>query len=109
VLTRRLEVVASEQGQEIGRASVNIQLLPDSRELDHPQATPETLDRLAAESGGQVVRSANELARLVGALPITKGDVLVSRTPLWDHPLFWATILTLLAVEWTLRRRAGYG
>lgn len=109
LLTRRLDVVASEKGQEIGRASVTVQLLPDSRELDRPQATPNTLETLAAQSGGQVVRSAQELAQLVGALPVARGDVIVSRTPLWDHPLFWAAILTLLAVEWTLRRRAGYG
>ncbi|MFO0871533.1 MAG: glutamine amidotransferase [Pirellulales bacterium] len=108
-LTRKLEIVATDQGQEIGRTNVTLQLLPDSRELDQPQALPRTLEQLADQSGGQVLHSPEELVGTLSALPIQKGDVIVNRAPLWDHPLLWGAILALLTVEWSLRRRAGYG
>lgn len=108
LLSRRLEVIATDEGQEVGRAMVNVQLLPDSRELERPQASPAILERLADRAGGRVVRSPRELASLVSDLPVTKGDVVVSQTPLWDHPALWAVILLLLAAEWIMRRRAGY-
>lgn len=105
LLNLKLQVIASEKGQEIGRTTVAVQLLPDSRELDRPAADPSTLEQLAAASGGRVLRSPRELADLIGVLPPTKGDVIVSRTPVWDHPLLWTAIMLLLATEWTLRRR----
>jgi|GEM_PF-6554776 len=42
-------------------------------------------------------------------MPAKQGDALVSRQPLWDSPLLWLIILGLLAIEWSLRRIAGYG
>jgi hypothetical protein len=108
LLSRRLEVVATDEGQEVGRAIVNVQLLPDSRELERPQASPAILERLADRAGGKVLRTVDELSRLVGSLPVSRGDVVVSRTPLWDHPALWAMILLLLSMEWIMRRRAGY-
>ena len=39
----------------------------------------------------------------------TAGDAVVTKQPLWDSPLVWLLILSLLAIEWAFRRRAGYG
>lgn len=109
LIPRTLEVTAMHQGKEVGKGRVNVQLLPDSRELDQPQATRATLETLAKATGGQVFQSPEALATELGKLPVTPGDRIVARSPVWDHPLLWTAILGLLAVEWTLRRRAGYG
>jgi hypothetical protein len=64
---------------------------------------------LAEAAGGNVLTSASDIAALLQDMPQTAGDAVVTRQPLWDGPLLWLLILGLLAVEWSLRRRAGYG
>jgi hypothetical protein len=46
---------------------------------------------------------------LLRQMPAIPGDSVDIRQPLWDRPLLWLLILGLLAFEWSLRRRAGYG
>jgi hypothetical protein len=104
-----LEVVASQQGRELGRTAVSIQILPDLHELLRPQPRPDTLHTLAQLTQGQVLETPTQLADLLRQLPETPGDSLISRQPLWDRPWLLATLLSLLAVEWTLRRLAGFG
>ena len=104
-----LDVVASQQGREVGRTSVSLQILPDLHELLRPQPRPESLSPLAEQTGGQVLTTPTQLADLLRQLPATDGESLVSRQPLWDRPWVLATLLGLLAVEWSLRRLAGFG
>jgi uncharacterized membrane protein len=103
----RLQVAATESGEEIARTSVDIQLLDDSIELLDPRPAPENLETLAQLSGGQVFTRPAELTELLRGLQSSEGEVLVHRTPLWDRPWLWISILFLLALEWSLRRRAG--
>ena len=107
--TREIEVIALREGKELTRTSTRVQLLADSRELDEPRARPDTLKRLALVTGGDEFRSSNDLARYLSSLPPTPGDLIVSRQPLWDSPWLWGAVVALLALEWSLRRRAGYG
>jgi uncharacterized membrane protein len=109
LMTATIDVVAVQSGQEIGRTSLPLQILPDLHELLRPQARPGTLRTLAALTGGTVVERPTQLADLLRQLPETQGDSLISRQPLWDRPWLLATLLGLLAVEWTLRRLAGFG
>jgi hypothetical protein len=107
--TREIEVIAVRSGQEIARATAKVQILPDNRELLHPQAEPKNLERLAQAGGGSVIRNASELAALLSSMPAIPGDSVVTRQPLWDSPWLWLAIVVLLGSEWTLRRLAGYG
>ncbi|MFN0054737.1 MAG: glutamine amidotransferase [Planctomycetales bacterium] len=107
--SREIEVVATHQGKEIARASVKVQILPDLHELLDPRPRHELLEQLARETDGKLLRTPQELSALLEGMPATAGDSLVSRQPLWDSPLLWLGILALLAIEWSLRRRAGYG
>jgi uncharacterized membrane protein len=105
----RLQVAATESGEEFARTSVDIQLLDDSIELLDPRPAPENLETLAQLSGGQVFTRPAELTELLRGLQSSEGEVLVHKTPLWDRPWLWMSILFLLGIEWSLRRRAGFG
>lgn len=104
-----IAVVATHQGQEVARAYVQVQILPDLHELLQPQVRPQTLQQLAAATDGQVLQNAGDLLQVLDKLPAKQGDPLISRQPRWDSPLLWLLIIGLLAIEWSLRRRAGYG
>jgi uncharacterized membrane protein len=104
-----VEVVATHNGKEVARATTQVMVLPDLHELVQPRARPETLERLAAESGGRVLRNTNDLTTLLRSAVATPGDSMISRQPLWDSTWVWLLILALLAVEWSLRRLSGYG
>lgn len=105
--TREIEVVAREAGKEIARATTKVKILPDLHEFLQPRPRPEVLERLAQAADGKVLHGADELVHVLRDLPVIPGDSHVSRQPLWDGPLMWLAILGLLAVEWSLRRRAG--
>lgn len=105
---RDVEVVASQNGKEIARAVAPIRLLSDSPELRRPRAERETLEKLAEATGGTVLGGAPQLRQLLQSLPAITGEVVVTKTPLWDHGSLWAAVLGLLSVEWILRRRSGY-
>lgn len=102
-----IEVVASYQGQELGRATSKVMILPDHHEFIQPRPRPEVLEQIANDSGGQVLNNSSELAALLLKLPSTSGEAMISRQPLWDSPLLWLVILALLTVEWILRRMSA--
>jgi uncharacterized membrane protein len=107
--TREIEVIAREGSKEIARASIKVQILPDLHELSHPRPRPEVLEKLAQEANGRVLRFPGDVEALMSEMSAIPGDSITSRQPLWDSPLLWLAILGLLAIEWSLRRRAGYG
>lgn len=108
-VTREIQVVALLEGKEIARAATKVQVLPDVHEFIQPRPQPEILKRLAADAGGAVLSSPDDVAKVLRKMPATPGDSLLNDQPAWDRPFLWLIILSLLAVEWVLRRRAGYG
>ncbi|RPI87295.1 MAG: hypothetical protein EHM42_05310 [Planctomycetaceae bacterium] len=109
LVARTIEVIATHQGKEVGRAAAKVQILPDLHEITRPQSRPETLVELARLTGGRVISSPAELADLLVRLPEVEGESLISRQPLWDRPWLLGIILGLLTIEWTMRRLAGFG
>ena len=108
IATREIEVIASEKGKEIARTTARVSILPDLHELIHPIPQPEVLQRLAEATGGKTLQGTADLVATLRDLPITPGDSIYSRQPLWDNTWLWLTIVTLLAIEWSLRRLSGY-
>ena len=108
IATHEIEVIASEKGKEIARTTARISILPDLHELIHPLPRPEVLQRLAEATGGKTLQSSADLVAVLRDLPVTPGDSIISRQPLWDKTWLWLTIVTLLAIEWSLRRLSGY-
>ena len=98
-----------ESGAEVTRTAVEVQVLDDSIELLDPRPAPENLRLLAELSGGRILEQPSSLADLLRDLQTSEGDVLVHQTPLWDRSYLWLLLVGLLVVEWSLRRRAGFG
>lgn len=101
----KLEVTAWEGDEEVADASIELQLLHDSKEWLRPQARPDTLQRIAESGGGSVLSSASELEQLLRSFQSAPGESLVHQLPRWDRSLIWAAFLGLLVLDWTLRRR----
>ncbi len=79
----------------------------DTPERIELAAARDPLDRLAAATGGRVFRDF-EAAQLPPLLRSRTRPVERSaEVPLWDHPATLILFFALLAVEWTLRKRAG--
>jgi hypothetical protein len=77
------------------------------REFADPRLNEGLLRRLARESGGKYVRSA-DAGQLVPALRSSAPrNTEPERRDLWHEPWAFALVIGLLATEWILRRRWG--
>ncbi len=67
----------------------------------------ETLQQLAAETGGSYLSSQEAVAGLEAALPPSQsvGRRPLPPQPLWNHPLTVGLLIGLVCGEWILRRR----
>jgi hypothetical protein len=102
-----LEVIALDGEATAAQTTIELQLLDDPTEFVDPRPDSGRLAQLATSTGGQVLKTAEELATLVTHQTRAADRLIVSRRPLWDHPLVWALLLVLLAAEWIIRRRRG--
>lgn len=102
-----LAVDAYDGEQSAARIVVDVQILDDSVEFHNPRPDIELLEDLAVASGGEVLHTAGELAQSLDSRGQTPGEIVVHRTPVWDHPLPWLFLLGLLVTEWIMRRRRG--
>lgn len=103
----RVELTAYEDFTQIDSTSLDVQVLHDPFEQQNPFPNHELLARLAQASGGQVLRSAEDLAALLRDAPVDIGPPIVRRVPLWSNAWVLAALLGLLTVEWCWRRRLG--
>ena len=93
-------------GETLAR-SLELPVEAPRRELMELASRPETLRWLAAQTGGRVVTAAG-LGALDAALDFTPRSVTSRRIlRLWQHPLAFLLLLSLLAAEWGLRKRFG--
>ncbi|HZR23699.1 MAG TPA: glutamine amidotransferase [Vicinamibacterales bacterium] len=77
------------------------------REFTDPRLNEGFLRRIARNSGGRYVR-ANDASKVLDFLSsAVPQDAAPERRDLWHEPWTYATIVTLLALEWILRRRWG--
>ena len=75
---------------------------PIWRLVDNPVLNELALRRMPAFLGTNLIRRLKSAATLLG-------ETLVNHSRVWDRTLFWRLLLGLLAVEWAMRRRAGFG
>lgn len=103
----RLALRARLAGGETLTRSVELPVESSPRESMELAARPETLRWLAARTGGRVI-AADDLAALEAALDFTP-RVSTNRQilRLWQHPLAFLLLLSLLGIEWGLRKRFG--
>lgn len=103
-LMARLGTVASGVEGKSVRFDVNIPRL----ELSQPQVDFASLQRMATETGGQVVPLESAKERLASLIPSAERRTpVVSGQPLWDAPLAMFLFVLLITSEWVARKLQG--
>lgn len=103
----RVEVTAYEEDTQVDSTSVDLQILHDPFEQQNPFPDHPLLARLAAESGGQVLTTPDELADVLGDLDVKIGPPTLRKEPLWSRWPVLGMLLGLLTTEWLWRRSLG--
>jgi len=103
----RLELTAYEDLTQVDSTSLDIQILHDPFELQNPFPNHELLRRIATLSGGKVLSSSDDLAQVLGEIPVKIGAPIVTKSPVWSSWLLWSWLIGLLSIEWLWRRKAG--
>lgn len=94
-------------GKLVGEATGGWVFAPGEKEFDRMQPNRELLNRLATESGGQVVE-ADELEAFVRSLPQRQAPITERFTyPLWHRSTVFLFALSCFIGEWGLRRFRG--
>jgi uncharacterized membrane protein len=102
-----LEVAALDGQEQVAGSRLELQVIDDPAEFRDPRPDPSVLVRLAQATGGRVIRSGEELSSLLARHQEASTRTVVTRSPLWDTPLLWLTLLGLLSAEWVVRRLRG--
>jgi uncharacterized membrane protein len=101
------EVVATRDGQELGRDIVTFRREDGAAENFHTGQNRELLTRLSAETGGSYY-TPNDTAKLANEVQYSEAGITVRETrDLWDMPAVFLLALMLRAAEWLLRRKWG--
>ena len=100
----RYRLEANEDDQEVSNTT-EFQVAVVNEELADTNMRLEGLQRMAELTGGTTLsaRDLPKLTELVNAEPVT--TVVRSERPLWDNGWVAAFLVTLLGIEWILRRR----
>jgi hypothetical protein len=105
--TAVLDVLAYDQDQQVAQSSLDVQIVDDPVEFQDPRPDQETLENLAKATDGKSLHSAEDLAQLMRSFSTVPGEVVVTRSPLWDHPVLWLALVLLLTLDWVVRRWWG--
>jgi uncharacterized membrane protein len=103
----RIEMTAWEDMTQVDSTSLDIQVLHDPFEQQNPFPNHDLLKRVASASGGKIIQSPDELAAVLKDVPVSVGQPIIKRSPLWSGWWMWGLIVGLLTVEWCWRRSIG--
>jgi len=100
-------VRAERDGHEVGRAAAPLSAGPSPDEYFDAGRRTATLRRIADETGGRFY-TPETLGDLPEDIDVKgAGVTLVEQKDLWDMPVLFLAILTLLGAEWGYRRMRG--
>ena len=99
---------ASGYSESVLKARTQFVVLPpESGEMSQTAANEDLLKQMATASGGAFLRE-EEMGKLAALLsPLSNGRVVESDTLIWQSYWWFAAIVTLMTLEWMLRKRAG--
>ena len=103
----RIELTAYENNTQVDSTALDIQLLDDPAEQQNPLPDHDLLKRIARQSGGQVLNGSNDLSSMLARLPRVIGPAEIKTVPAWSQWWLLSVLLTLLTIEWVVRRRLG--
>ncbi|MFK8112419.1 MAG: glutamine amidotransferase [Rubripirellula sp.] len=98
---------AFDHGTQVDSTSLAIQILSDPFEQQNPLPNHELMQRLATVSGGEVLETPADLAKLLKNRRQTEGLPKRDVSPAWSHWALWLCLLGLLSSEWIWRRVTG--
>ncbi|MEL7371383.1 MAG: hypothetical protein AAFN74_20850, partial [Myxococcota bacterium] len=105
--TYNVEVLATQSGEKIGRATEPVIVEAAEVELQAPFPRPELLRTLAEGSGGRFV-DINERLPELAVKDARRVEVdRTRRVSVWDSWPAFLMLLALAGLEWWLRRRSG--
>ena len=103
----RVEAVASRGSTNIGTASRPVLVGGVDLEMTQPRLNEAVLQRLSSETGGRYIRAA-QADELPALLRESRADAgTPEQRDLWHNGWSLLAIITLLGIEWVMRRRAG--
>ena len=101
------EVTAQRGTQDLGSGTFAFQRSDGVAENFHTGQNRELLEKLASETGGRYWRLA-DLKRLPNEISYSDAGVSVRAVKeLWNMPVVFLWLLSLVAAEWLLRRKWG--
>jgi uncharacterized membrane protein len=104
-----IEVSASRKGELLGTARAQFTVAEQDLELDNASSDPDAMKGVALASEGKVLRPEtlpqwlDDLAKNTDYLDVKQE----TKKTLWDSWNFFFAVLTILTVEWYLRKRWG--
>jgi hypothetical protein len=104
-----IEVKVSQKGQDYGSTRSRFTVFQQDLELDNASADAETMKSLAAMTGGQSL-APEQLPELIKQLTEQTSQFEIqqeTKTTFWDTWPFFLFLVTLLTIEWYLRKRWG--
>ena len=107
--TTRWKSRPSLRGQPLGEAKARFLVFQQDLELDNPAADRGTLEGLAAMTGGKTL-AAEQLPKLVEQIRKQLHDLDIEtqiKETLWDNWPFFVLLVSVLGLEWYLRKKWG--
>lgn len=104
-----IRVTATQDGRELGSASIRFLVMDQDLELDNPMADATLMDNLAAMTGGKALVP-EELPAVLRELAEATEDYQIeteTKKTFWDTWPFLLVLIGLLSVEWYLRKQWG--
>lgn len=103
--THLVRVFMGDATESTRAATLAVDVVLPSAELASPSVNRETMSLLASASGGEMIDLA-DIGTLAARLKIGKVKrTIEERHELWDAPLLWVGLFTLLCIEWIWRKR----
>jgi uncharacterized membrane protein len=102
-----VRVEAGTRERSLGEGGAWVQAAPLESELYDAQLRRDSLERLATETGGRFYDRDSARGVADDLAFSREGSTLLERRDLWDMPIVFVLLATLLGVEWGLRRRWG--
>lgn len=103
----RVGVTARRGREEVGAASSTLLVGGADVEMAQPRLNTAVLERLASETGGQMIDAGAFGPTLAALQTAAPAAALAARRDLWHSAWSLLLIISLLAAEWLLRRRWG--
>jgi len=103
----RIELTAYENNTQVDSTSLEVQVIDDPSEQQNPLPDHDLLRRIAGQSGGAILKGAQDLAAMIERLPRNIGPPEVKTTPAWSVWWLLSILIVLLTIEWVWRRRVG--